>query len=153
MSDSEDTTSERSDVESETEVDEKEEGNLDELKENVTCYIKLDDTIKEKKDEIKELLEKRAKYEEFIKTYLEKNNKTKIDTKDGEIVFKKSSVKSPIKEDIIEKAVVAKIKDMPAKKLSDSYIKIASEILEEVDHLRNVNVKNNIRRVKAKVKK
>lgn len=133
--------------------DEVEEPSIDDLKENVTYYLKIDDTIRDKKDEIKELVEKRLKYEEFIKKYLERTNKTKIDTKDGEIVFKKSSVKAPIKEEIIEKAIVAKIKDIPSKDVAKGYIKIAHDILEEVDHMRNVSIKNNIRRVKKKPKK
>lgn len=154
MSDSESETDKVSVVESE---ESNEESNkeapaeaLNELKENVTYYLKIDDAIRDKKDEIKELVEKRIKYEDFIRRYLERTNKTKIDTKDGEITFKKSAVKAPIKEDIVEKAIVSTIKDLTGKKLTDGYIKVAHDILEEVDNMRDVKVKNNLRRTKKK---
>lgn len=118
------------------------------LKEKVTGYIKIDDLIREKKEEIKELNEKKLKYEEFIKKYLEKANKTKIETNDGDIVYKKQSTKAPLKESLIETAIVKKFKD--SKKITDDGLKIAHDILEEVNTLRGISVKNNIRRIKKK---
>lgn len=118
------------------------------LKEKVTGYIKIDDLIREKKEEIKELNEKKLKYEEFIKKYLEKANKTKIETNDGDIVYKKQSTKAPLKESLIETAIVKKFKD--SKKITDDGLKIAHDILEEVNTLRGISIKNNIRRMKKK---
>ena len=118
------------------------------LKEKVTGYIKTDDLIRVKKEEIKELMEKKGKYEEFIKNYLEKANKTKIETNDGEIVFKKQSSKAPLKEELVEKAIVKKFQD--TKKINESGIKIAHDILEELNNMRGVSVKNNIKRIKKR---
>jgi hypothetical protein len=121
------------------------------LKEKVTSYLKIDDLIKEKKEDIKELTKKKLKYEEFLMEYLEKINKTRIETKDGEIVYKKQTSKAPLKEELIEKAIVKKFQDV--KNIKESGIKIAHDVLEEVNSMRGVNIKNNIRRIKKKTTK
>lgn len=120
------------------------------LKERVTAYIKIDDLIREKRDEIKELSEKKIKYEEFIRKYLEDNDKDTIETNDGEIVYKKQTTKTPLKEELISKAIIKKIEE--SKRLSGSGQQIATSILDEINKLRGVNVKNNIRRIKKKSK-
>lgn len=142
--------SEESSHEQEQKEEPHEEENVDNsrLKEKITAYIKIDDLIREKKEEIKELAEKRSTYEEFIKKYLEKENKTRIELNDGEIVFKKLSTRSPLKEELIEKAIVKKFQDN--KKTNESGIKIAHDVIEEVNNLRGVSIKANIRRVKKK---
>jgi len=138
--------------ESEEESDDEEsKEDVGKLKEKVAGYLKVDDAIRAKKEEIKELQEKKVVYEEFIMNYLEKANKTKIETNDGEIVFKKQTSKTPLKEELIEKAIVKKFKD--GEKVTESGIKIAHDILEEVGKMRGVNIKNNIRRMKKKAPK
>jgi hypothetical protein len=148
--DSEDKLSEKS--ENDTDVDESdEEPEVDDskiLKKNVSEYIKIDDLIREKKEEIKELIEKRFEHEGFLTNYLEKAGKTKIETKDGEIVYKKTSSKSPLKEELVEKAIVKKFQD--TKKITESGIKIAHDIIEEVNNMRDVKVKSNIKRIKKR---
>jgi len=121
------------------------------LKENVIAYLQINNIIAEKREEMKELIKKKCKYEEYLKVYLERENKSKIETNDGDIIFKKQTSKQPLKEDIIEKAIVNKFKDV--KKVSESGVKIAHDILEEVNNMRGVNVKSNIRYVKKKGKK
>jgi hypothetical protein len=130
---------------------ESKKSNLPVLKENVTAYIKIDDLIKEKQDEIKELKEKKLKYEDYIKSYLEKEKKEKITLDDGEIVYKKVSTKQPIKEEIIQKAIISKIKDIDVKKIDVN--QIAQNIIQELDNMRGVSIKNNIKRVGRKKKK
>jgi len=120
------------------------------LKENVTAYIKIDDLISEKRNEIKELNEKKLKYEEYIKKYLEREKKDKIELNEGSIVFKKVSTKQPLKEEIIEKAIISKIKNYTGKKFTDDFEKIAQEIIQEMDTMRGVSIKNNIRRIGKK---
>lgn len=116
------------------------------LKEKVVTFLKLDDIITIKRNELKELMTKKIKEEDFIKEYLEKANKTKIETSDGDIVFKKQTSKSPFKEELVEKAIVSKFKDV--KKITGNGVEIAHEILEEVNQMRGVSVKSQIRRVK-----
>lgn len=116
------------------------------LKKNVSTYIKIDDLIREKKEELKELMAKKCECEEFIASYFEKNGKTKIETNDGEIVFKKTSSKTPLKEEQVEKAIVNKFHDV--KKITESGIKIAHDIIEEVNNMRDTKVKTNVRRIK-----
>lgn len=132
-------------------ADEEEKVDTGALKDKVSKYIKLDDQIREKKEEIKDLQEKKVEFEEYIRKYLEKANKTKIETNDGEIVFKQQSSKAPLKEELIEKAIVKKFQD--AKKVTESGVKIAHDILEEVGKMRGISVKNNIRRIKKKEQK
>lgn len=146
MSDSESASSS-----SETSQETKKTSNLSVLKENVTAYIKIDDLIKEKQDEVKELKEKKLKYEDYIKSYLEREKKEKITLDEGEIVYKKVSTKQPIKEEIIKNAIVSKIKDIDAKKLDVN--QLAQNIIKELDNMRGVSIKNNIRRVGGKKKK
>ena len=143
-----DTESNSSSVESPKET--KKSTNLSVLKENVTAYIKIDDLIKEKQDEIKELKEKKLKYEDYIKSYLEKEKKEKITFDEGEIVCKKVSTKQPIKEEIIQKAIISKIKDIDVKKIDVN--QIAQNIIQELDNMRGVSIKNNIKRVGRKKK-
>jgi len=152
MSDSDNDSSSAS--EKENKESEKEESKKEvivdtsQLKEKVTAYIKIDDLIKNKRREIKELNEKKIEFEEYIKKYLTDSNKTKIETTDGDIVFKKQTTKTPLKEDLVEKAIVNKFKD--TKKITESGVKIAHDIIEDVNNMRGVNIKNNIRRVKKR---
>lgn len=148
-----DKTTETSDVETDTEQESETPSQSDDatLKEKVTSYLKIDDLIREKREEIKELNQKKIQYEEFLMEYLEKQNKTRIETKDGEIVFKKQSSRAPLKEAIIETAIVKKFQD--TKNIKESGVKIAHDILEEVNNLRGVSIRNNIRRIKKKEKK
>lgn len=142
-----------SDNESENVTDDEQEptsSNTSVLKENVASYIKIDDLIAEKRAEIKELSEKKIKYEDYIKKYLEKENKEKIELSDGSIVFKKTSVKQPLKEEIIEKAIISKIKTFNGKKISGEYEKIAHEIVNDMDSMRGINIKSSIKRTGKK---
>lgn len=141
---------EQSTSDNEQSSNDEENDNIDQtgLAENVAAYIKLDNMIRQKKDEIKELCEKQQEYGNDIQEYLTKVNKTKIETKDGDIVLKQTQTKSPLKEELIEKAIVKKFQD--TKKISESGVKIAHDIIEEVNQLRGVSVKNRIRRMKAK---
>ena len=143
----EDTVDDETDSDEQSEED-KNLPNTDTLKEKVTGYIKIDDLIRAKKDEIKELTEKKLKYEEFIKKYLEKANKTKIATNDGDIVFKKQTSRAPLKETFIETAITKKFQD--ADKITDSGVKSAHDIIAEINTMRGVSITNNIRRMKKK---
>lgn len=120
------------------------------LKEHVKAYMKIDDVMREKREELKELNEKKLEHEEYIVKYLEKEKKDKIETADGDIIYKQTSTKTPIKEAIIEKAIVTKMKTVGTTQQKDGYAKLAHDILEEVDGMREVKVRNNIKRQKKK---
>lgn len=120
------------------------------LKENVTAYIKIDDLITEKRAEIKELNEKKLKYEEYIKKYLEKEKKDKIELSEGSIVFKKTSTKQPLKEEIIQKAIIAKMKVFSGKKTPGECEKLAQDMIHDMDTMRGVSIKSNIKRIGKK---
>ena len=49
----------------------KENNDYEILKEKITSYFKIDDLIKEKREEIKELNNKKMEYDEFLKEFLE----------------------------------------------------------------------------------
>jgi hypothetical protein len=145
-SDSEEEVTPKKETDNESVEKSEPEEDTSQLKMKVESYLKIDDEIRGKREEIKELQEKKVIYEEYIMNYLEKANKTKIETNDGDIVFKKQTSKMPLKEELFEKAIVKKFQDM--KKITESGAQIAHDILEEVGKLRGVNIKNNIRRVK-----
>lgn len=133
-----------------SEVENNNDDETEELKENVVEFLKIDDLIRQKKEEIKELTEKKNEYSEFIQNYLEKANIPKIETKDGEIVFKKQTTKAPIKETLIETAIVNKFENI--KQITESGSDIAREILDTLNEMRGITVKNSIRRIVKKRK-
>lgn len=137
-------------VTEESEEEQTQPANTTLLKENVTAYIKIDDLITEKRAEIKELNEKKLKYEEYIKKYLEKEKKDKIELSEGSIVFKKTSTKQPLKEEIIQKAIIAKIKAFTGKKTPGECEKLAQDMIHDMDTMRGVNIKSNIKRIGKK---
>lgn len=113
-----------------------------EFTEHIIKYITYDDIIKQKEDEIKELKKKRVPHEKFIMEYLEKLNEEGIDVTGGALKISKSETKTPVSKD--------NIKDVISKKIQD--VKIIEEILNDIEKLRKVSTKTNLRRSYAKEK-
>jgi DNA-binding Xre family transcriptional regulator len=115
---------------------------------DVTEYIKLDDLISEKRAEIKELVDEKIQYENSILKYFERTNASKIKLPEGEIICKKQISKAPIKEDIIGKAITNKLEKPTT--ITDGGSKLAQDIIDEMNNLRSVITKNNIKRIKKR---
>ena len=106
-----------------------------EFKENVVKYIKYDDLIKQKQDEINNLKDQRKPCEAYILKYLDQINQTTISVSDGKLMKKKTESKKALSQDIVNAVLMDKIKD-PKK---------VEEIIKSMDVKRptveNVNLK------------
>lgn len=106
------------------------------FQENVIRYVKLDDLIREKQDEIKELKQQAEPCKEFIIKYLDQIKTNAIEVTNGRIIKNKSESKTPLNKDIIKEALKGKIQD--AKKIE--------EIINLMDELRPVKERVNLKR-------
>jgi hypothetical protein len=68
----------------------------DEFKENVIKYIKVDDCVKNKQSEVRELKNQLKPIEESIIAYLDKLNQTTIEITDGNLRKTETKTKKPI---------------------------------------------------------
>lgn len=143
-----------SDSESNSNSEEEEEEEKDlskivvtkEFKEAVLKFIKLDDLIKKKQEEISELKKQRAPCEKSILSFLDKNDENVIDITDGKLRKNKSTTKQRLTEDIIKSAISQYEKDP----------KIVEEILKTMESKRpdvtHVNLKRTAKRAPKKTK-
>ncbi|ARF09446.1 hypothetical protein Indivirus_1_69 [Indivirus ILV1] len=115
-----------------------------EFQENVIKYIKLDDAIKKKQEEIAELKKQRTPCEKEILKFLEDNDENVIDITDGKLRKNKSTTKQKLTEDIIKSAISQYEKD-PS---------VVEEIIKAMDAKRpdvtHVNLKRTGKRVPKK---
>lgn len=115
-----------------------------EFQESVIKYVKLDDAIKKKQEEISELKKQRVPCEKIILKFLEDNDENVIDVTDGKLRKNKSTTKQKLTEDIIKAAIGQYEKDP----------KIVDEILKAMDAKRpdvtHVNLKRTSKRAPRK---
>jgi hypothetical protein len=88
-----------------------------EFKDKVINYVKIDDLIKKKTEEIKELKSKKKPCEEYIIRFLEKQEADHVNVIGGRLVKNSSETKGALKTDIIKEAIKEGIQ---TKKLVDS---------------------------------
>ena len=134
-----------SDSESESESEDLEKVKVTkEFQETVIKFIKLDDMIKKKQEEIAELKKQRVPCEKNILSFLEKNDENVIDITDGKLRKNKSTTKQKLTEDIIKSAILQYEKDP----------KIVEEIIKAMDAKRpdvtHVNLKRTGKRAPKK---
>lgn len=81
------------------------------FKNNIITYIKIDDMIKNKLEEIKELKDAKKKYEEDILNYLNNINQTSINY--GEITLRKNEYtsKGSLKNEYIKEVIGNEVRD------------------------------------------
>lgn len=119
------------------------------LKENVELYFEANNNIKHMKQQLKELVSKKNDYEKYIRMYLDATKKDRIETKNGNIVYKQSSSRSPLKEELIEKVIVSSLHDN--NNITDNE-EFAHNIINGVNELRETRTKKNIKIVTKKSK-
>ncbi len=124
-----------------------------EFKEKVVSYIKIDDLIKKRNDEIKELKEKKKPCEEFIITFLDKMEAEFVNVQGGKLVKNQVESKAPLKEDIIKEAIFEELKNNNLVKDEEKANKLLEDILVLLDRKRERKVKVNIKRVMEREKK
>lgn len=150
--DSNDLTNETQITEStqDTEISEKDEL-PDEFKEKVLTYLKIDDAIRKRQEEIKELREKKKPCEDFIIKFLEKAQSDHINVNGGELVKNEVERKGPLKIDIVREAISEGFKSDKTMKDEKSHEMLAL-ILNLVEHKRPIQRTVNIKRTFAKKK-
>lgn len=121
----------------------KEESKLEipkEFKENVIKYVKIDDFIRKKQEELMELKQKKKPCEEYILKYLDTIEENVIEISDGKLRKNKSETKASLSQDIIKKAICEKVKDPT----------IVEDIMKMMEDLRPLNTHVNIKRTSAR---
>lgn len=107
-----------------------------EFQEMVIKFVKLDDFIRKKEKEIKELKLQRKPCEDYILNYLDKVGESTIDITNGKLRKNKSETKVPLNQNIIRDAIKEKVTDP----------KIVEDIVTLMDTLRPTNVRTNLKR-------
>jgi hypothetical protein len=136
-----------------------ENNNLDEnnFKEKVIMYLKYDDLIRTKTDEVKELKNKRKVCEELIIDYLEKEDSPFVNVKSGKLIINKSETKGSLKLDIIKDSILERIKEEnigePNNEDDDKYLQITADILTLMEEKREKKLRVNLKRTFHKKKK
>jgi hypothetical protein len=114
-----------------------------EFEEKVIKFVKLDNLIRKKNTEIKELKEQRKPCEDFILKYLDQIGQNTIDITGGKLRRNKSETKKSINNDIIKKSLTEKIKDPLA----------VDEILKIMEENRPLKTSINLKRTNERAKK
>lgn len=121
------------------EVSEEENGSEikeEQFKEIIKKFMEIDDEVKEKEKELRNLRNQKKPLETIILNYLEKTGEDVVETTSGKLRLKKSETKTALSEEIIQDAISKKIAD-PSK---------IKEIMTEVDTARPKTVKVNLKR-------
>jgi len=83
----------------------------EEFVEVVKSWVTIDDEIRKKLIEIKELKDERKEFETFILEYMDKINESVIDISDGKLRKNKSNTKGGLKQESIQTALLDITKD------------------------------------------
>ena len=114
-----------------------------EFQEKVVKYVKLDDLIRKKTEEIAELKKQRKPCEDYILKELETTGESVIDITNGKLRKNKAETKTALSQDIIKDVILSKIKDP----------NLVEGILKEMDDKRPVKSHVNIKRTHARDRK
>lgn len=117
-----------------------------EFKEKVKNYLVIDDSIRKKQDEIKELKNKKKPCEEYLLKFLEKLEFNYIDINGGKLIKNESETKAPLKIDIIKEAIVEKSKNEQIFDSDDKYNQFIESIMELMDKKRPIQKRINLKR-------
>ena len=118
-----------------------------EFQENVVKYVKIDDMIKKKQEELKELRKMKTPCEKNILKFLDDVDENVIDITDGKLRRNKSTTKQKLTEDIMKIAIGEYVKD-PLQ--IEAILKAMDQKRPEVTH---VNLKRTGKRAPKKKKK
>lgn len=136
------------DSENDNQNDDDEKDTIDQIKvskefqENVIKFVKLDDLMRKKQQEMAEIREQRKPCEQYILKYLDNVNENVIDITNGKLRKNKSETKSALSQDIMKNAISAKVQDP----------KIVEEILKLMEEKRPLNTHVNLKRTSGRQK-
>ena len=117
----------------------------DEFKQSVIKYIKIDDIIRQRQEDIKELNEQKKPYEEFILRYLDKVEQNMVEFQGSKLRKNQSETKMPIKMDIIKEAIFEGIKNEPQSD-EGKCKQLVEQIVELMETKREKKVRVNVKR-------
>ncbi len=127
------------------------------FKEKIISYIKVDDLIRKKQEEIKELKDKKEENEEHILKYMDKNEASFVNIPGGKLIRNQSETKAPLKIEIIKEAITEGIKKEKLTNNDEINKKVLDEIIDIMENKRGkvnrINLKRTFERTGKKSKK
>lgn len=111
-----------------------------EFQEQVIKYVRLDDLIKEKQEELSELKGQMKPCEEYILSSLEHLNQSSIGITNGTLIKKKVEKKTPLSSEIIKAGLLKKFDDANA----------VEELIKMIEGERTVKTKTDLKRTKVR---
>jgi len=114
-----------------------------EFKESVQKYIKIDDLIRKKRKEIKDLQDEKKPHETIIINYLGTKGENEIIINGGKLIRNQSETKQPITKDIMKDAIKKKVNNIDA----------VDDILKAMQELRPIKKRIYLKRTSKKTKK
>jgi hypothetical protein len=130
-----------------------EESISNDFKEKIINYIKVDDLIRKKQDEIKELKDKKDEAEEFILKFLDKSDSTFVNIPGGKLIKNQSETKAPLKIEIIKEAIVESIKKEKLVENDEVNKKLLDDIIDLMEVKRGKVNRINLKRTFARTEK
>lgn len=124
-----------------------------EFKEKVLAFIKIDDIIRKKNEEVKELKDKKKECEEYILRYLDKADAGFVNVQGGKLIKNQSESKAPLKVEIIKESIVEGIKSEKIINDDEKFAKIVNDIMDLMDAKRGKTIRTNIKRTFEREKK
>lgn len=119
----------------------------EEFVEIVKNWVKIDDEIREKNNQIKELKDEKKEYETFILEFMQSNHENVINISDGKLRVNKSTTKAALKQESIQSSLFDLTRD-PNKALQ-----MTKYILDNRPLAERVNLKRTKNRPSKKKKK
>ena len=120
--------------------DEEDDEISEEFRTHVKEFTRLDDLIKQKQKEVRDLRNQKKSHEEFILDNLEQMDENIIEISDGKLIKNKSQTKAPLTSTIIREALSAKLDD--ERKIS--------EIMEQMKVLRPKTERKYLKRTQMR---
>lgn len=123
------------------------------FKEKIMHYIKIDDLIRKKQDEVKELKDKKEEAEEFILKFLDKNDANFVNIPGGKLIKNQSETKAPLKIEMIKEAIIEGIKKENLTSTEEINKKLLEDIIEIMENKRGKVNRVNLKRTFERTKK
>jgi|SaaInlStandDraft_6_1057023.scaffolds.fasta_scaffold117778_2 hypothetical protein len=118
----------------------------EEFVEVVKSWVTIDDEIRKKLIEIKELKDERKEFETFILEYMGKINESVIDISDGKLRKNKSNTKAGLKQESIQSALLDITQD------TSKAMEMTKYIMDNRPTTERINLKRTKNRVTKKKK-
>jgi hypothetical protein len=115
---------------------------LEQFKELVCEWVKLDDIVRVKNAELKEIKSDKKSIEEYILECMNKLDEGVIDISDGKLRLNKTKTKSGLKQTIIQEALTELIKDNTQAQTMTQYILDKRPVVERMNLKRTFNRKD-----------